>query len=460
MSSALAVETNDVQLLKPQSQPLGRALVCALVSILCSIFFASGLLVGHYAIPADQATVAPRHMSMAKKLRVNQSQHLPISLNTSSSASRRRLATADASLSGAAFADYSVDVRVGSQMLEAIVDTGSSYFVVANNDLNGLCSKYYQGSCNGSTVFGVYGTGSQFSAEICLEYQYSLGSTTCWLGSVCDDATIELGGYKAGDDFVFAGIKKQAGFLRSCESTDGMSEVNNQALVGMAYPALMTENPSLGTTTLFTSIAKSTGLADIFSMQCCGWTATTSKGTGTLTLGGHDSTLFVGKPQYTKVTDESYYCVKGVGQLVGIGNCSTIIDSGTSMLVVNDAAYTHYSSAISAAVTAGNLSTKCGSGISSMDVANLPYLPCLKLEFDGGVTLSIPPSKYYQPQPDAGDCHGLFIGNGGSGAQNIVGQVMMEAYYTIFDREASPNQVGFAPLTSECAGDVSCSGTM
>lgn len=460
MSTALAIENDDVLLKKSTTSPTPLRLAVCTMALFIPVFFAGGLLVGRYAVPSTQAVAAaPRHLMLAKSVRVNQSVHLPIILN-SSTASGRRLQTADASLGGAAFADYSVNVRVGSQMLTAIVDTGSSFFVVANSGLNGLCSHYYKGDCDGSQVYGVYGTGDDFAAKLCLRDQVSIGSTTCWLGNVCDDTTVEIGGYQAAKDFVFAGIKEQSGFLRSCEADDGLTAINNQALVGMAYPALMTENPSLGTTTLFSSITKSTGLADIFSMQCCGWTASVAKGTGTLTLGGYDANLFTGTPQYTPVTKQSYYCVKGVGRLAGTGDCSTIIDSGTSTLIVQESAYDHYTSAISAAVTDGSLSTKCGSGVSEMDAANLPHLPCLQLEFDGGVTLSIPASKYYQPQPGKGDCHTLYIENGGSSGQNIVGQVMMEAYYTIFDRTTSPNRVGFAPLTAGCAGDVSCSGTM
>ena len=57
-----------------------------------------------------------------------------------------------------------------------------------------------------------------------------------------------------------------------------------------------------------------------------------------------------------------------------------------------------------------------------MTESALRSLPCLKLEFDGGVTLTVPPTNYYQYQPGGSSCLQLLITDGG-GSINIVGQV-------------------------------------
>ena len=59
------------------------------------------------------------------------------------------------------------------------------------------------------------------------------------------------------------------------------------------------------------------------------------------------------------------------------------------------------------------------------------------------------PHNYYQPVPGS-DCLELLITSGGFGEPNIIGQVMMESYYTVFDRENK--RIGFAPIAG-CGGE-------
>jgi len=241
-------------------------------------------------------------------------------------------------------------------------------------------------------------------------------------------------------------------------------------------------------------VVKTSGIDNIFALQCCGWDGSSSPGTGTLTLGGIDSSLYTGAIQYTSITKEEYYCVSMTGATTSGGSsssssssstvepsiapsptppvasdpyaynsgsstgsstagsasyggwsewkgasfysyggasadedCGTIIDSGTSALVLTS----DYQSVYDAAKGDGQICSE-----SERDA-----LPDIVLTFDGGVTLTIPPKRYYQPSPNGG-CYQFLLSVGGS--QNIVGQVMMEQYYTIFDKANS--RVGFAQI--------------
>ena len=60
--------------------------------------------------------------------------------------------------------------------------------------------------------------------------------------------------------------------------------------------------------TLLDSVVATSGIADIYSMQCCGWDGATS-GSGTLVLGGVDASLYSGTIAYMPVTDQTYFCV-------------------------------------------------------------------------------------------------------------------------------------------------------
>ena len=90
--------------------------------------------------------------------------------------------------------------------------------------------------------------------------------------------------------------------------------------------------------------------------------------------------------------------------------------------------------------------------------ADLSAFPCVKLELSGGVELSVPPSTYYQPEPSSGGCLTLFISKA-DGEPNILGQVLMEAYYTVFDK--ANKRIGFAPIAGcgSAQPSLSCTGT-
>merc|ERR1712157_158486 len=114
-------------------------------------------------------------------------------------------------------------------------------------------------------------------------------------------------------------------------------------------------------------------------MQCCGWNGVTA-GSGTLLLGSIDDSLYTGSISYTPITAEEYYCVNMESVNVAGGqtysmpsssqwaNCNTIIDSGTSAILLWSELY----EAVSTMLTAqGYQANYCTSSASLASYSNL-----------------------------------------------------------------------------------------
>lgn len=323
---------------------------------------------------------------------------------------------------GAAWADYSAPVTVNGQTFDVIIDSGSATFALAASSSLG-CDKYYAGDCTGRELSNNYGSGS-------------------WSGAVCTGATVSFDGIAAGSP-PFGGIDQSNHFLTDCTRNDG---IVSEGIVGMAYASLQTK-PPFNQATLFDSVvAQNAGMANIWSLACCGWQGGTTAGTGTLVLGGVHPSLYHGSLVWTQITDQSYYCVKMISPAIdsyayGCGSGNAIIDSGTSALVLMQSAYDSVLSPIDQALEAHpSIDTSC------VKASDLTHLPCIGLELEGGVSLRIPPESYFQPSPGASGCLELLITKASSDDPlNIIGQVMMENYYTVFDKANS--RVGFAPIS-------------
>jgi len=397
----------------------------------------------------------------------------------------------DGRLEGAAFADYSVDATIGGRTFQVIVDTGSSEFAVAASSGDG-CWEYYSGPCTNQSLAAYYGSGS-------------------WQGYVCGGPEVHLAGLSAGTP-VFAGITEQDNFLTKCSQSTG---IVNEGIVGMAYQGLIS---GFDAVPLFDSVVETTGVPNIFSMQCCGWHGGEAAG-GQLVLGGVDSQLYTGEFQFTPVTKELYFCVElediyvegyprpppmpvmecqsfpfipcfmfpcgdayascndGICQCpsgqcfnatgkgmcsspgdmsmrelgasthsatddkvqdnAGVPGCPAIIDSGTSEIILTPE---HYHRVMHVLQPLSNqLTQNAFCIVESM----LESFPTVTIQLGGNVVLSVPPTTYLQPHPNESGCYLLFIGRKDQGP-SIIGQPLMEAYYTVFDKETA--RVGFAPI--------------
>jgi len=345
-------------------------------------------------------------------------------------------------LLGTIFATYMVAVQIGSQTFDMQVDTGSVKFAVAaTGDLG--CDRWYSGpGCVGSDVSGAYMDDSS------------------WLGHLCTGVTVRLGTLDAGQA-PFVGITYQSGqFLDTFCHTNSFG-ARKEGIIGMAYATMAP--PPFNVSTVFDSVAAHAGLPNVFSLQCCGYDGGHAEH-GTLVLGGVDATLYEGPLVYTPIKHRSLYCVnmvqpydggEGLHGLCDDGNA--IVDSGTSSLILTDAVYEELMAPVAASI---------GVAVDTLGTFHLlpgvmTRLPSLTIELEGGVLLTIPPDKYYQPVTVFIDgvadehCYSLWVQRG---PKNILGQVLLEEYYTVFDKDN--DRVGFA-LNRGCPQhELSCAAAM
>ena len=376
---------------------------------------------------------------------------------------RQAAATAkpvEANMQGDVFAFHAVTVEIDGERYELPFDTGSHFTAIAASPRVG-CPRYYRGRCDGADVTATYGDG------------------TSWIGHVCEPAVMRLGELVTRTSF--AGIQTDdrflhGGQLQGCDLGEIPATQQMDGMIGASHAR--GGPPPLNETTLLDAIVRQHGLADVFSLQCCPWDGA-ALATGTLTIGGISSALHTGSIQYTPVTDGSlYYCVEmetpssspppfGSDPKCADGN--TIVDSGTSTLsLLQDAFHTVMTPIVEALAQAygqrgdaDEASTIRLGGAAYVKrhywaAEDVSSLPAITIELAGGVTLSVPPSTYMQQSPTARSsrqCYELVV-DMNRGTVNILGQAVLEAYYTVFDR--ANGRIGFAPIAGCAQHPPSC----
>lgn len=132
-------------------------------------------------------------------------------------------------------------------------------------------------------------------------------------------------------------------------------------------------------------------------------------------------------------------------QLDSLGNGGVIIDSGTSVTRLQNAAYASLREAFRAGTSDLVLTTEFSlfdtcynlSDLSSVDV------PTVTLHFQGGADLKLPASNYLVPVDNSSTFCLAFAGTTGP---SIIGNIQQQGFRVIYDN--LHNQVGFVP--SQC----------
>jgi len=186
--------------------------------------------------------------------------------------------------------------------------------------------------------------------------------------------------------------------------------------------------------------------------------------------------------QWVPITTKLYYGVTISGMSVAgqsLGSASifnsngqsagTIVDSGTTLMLLPKSAYAAYGSYLGSQCSKGtqlaglcNPAPSDGSTILdgglcyTMSDSQVNAYPSLTVDFGSGIVMTVSPQKYLFPFNDNGvtyRCMGL--ANLTNDGEMILGDVFMQNWHVVFDRQHS--QIGFGPVSSCPGGDMNSS---
>ncbi len=373
------------------------------------------------------------------------------------------VSTLEGPMSGCFQNDFSVEMNVGGQLFQAILDTGSSTTAVAGM----TCA-----DCNVTPSYTA-------SPEQCVQGSHSTlnyGSGASVSGPLYADVIAVAGSTSVSTRFMV--ITQQNQFFRPSVCGSGSTGPTSQAILGMAYPNLA----AAGTDSWFYNfMAVNPSVEPVFSLYYCGLDQ------GSFIIGSpfefmtHDSPLM-----YTPVDEQRYYSVTlnsiwvaGTDSGYTTGDFGqTIVDSGTSLLLLPPAVYNTVSNMIVDSSGWQDVfgstnndfftSFNCFSASSSFDPSTInSVLPPLKLQLANSTELLLAALGSYVLEWAVNDilylCPG--IGSSGQATSTVLGYPVISQFYTIFDWGTTPNRVGFlsvqhvtSNLTSMCqAGNGSSS---
>ena len=231
-------------------------------------------------------------------------------------------------------------------------------------------------------------------------------------------------------------------------------------IVGFSFPG----SSAFGYHSLFQALVA----AGVYSSNVFALCLTPFSG-GVLTLGGLDPSLYAAAPiPWTPLVSTTSYTLTLAGLSVGgqglqgVPSGRVIIDSGTNNLLLDDARFTAVTRAIQAAVCNATAPPPgvCGEAALfkgscyAYTQQQVKQFPEITLEIGGGlarpaVPLTVSGAQYLVPPKQGAEelCFG--VANTGK-SFNIIGDIVMQNYYTIFD--LANNRLGWP--TAVCPPQV------
>lgn len=360
--------------------------------------------------------------------------------------SQENLHNTNLSLRGSPGQGYYLEMAVGTppQMIDALVDTGSSNFAVAASPHDDI-EKFFNVSASRTLI----DLGTQVSVP------YTQGQ---WKGFLGQDV-VQL---SASDN---SSISTNIAFITESENFF-INGSHWEGILGLAYREIA--RPNSGTEPFFDSLLRQTGISNVFSLQLCGLSSVTSSSrmVGSLILGGIDESLYTGTITYVPIYKEWYYEV--VITDIDVGDASlemdckeynfdkTIVDSGTTNLRLPTRVFdrlvelltekTQYTNFIPSIFWKGLdlLCWKHGK-VPWEDFPNITLT--LAASHNTSLDLVVSPRNYLRPIGDEesgssaeSDCYKFSVAPSDSGT--VIGAIVMEGFYVIFDRHNA--QIGFA----------------
>lgn len=225
----------------------------------------------------------------------------------------------------------------------------------------------------------------------------------------------------------------QAVELAAKVSDQFAKDTNNDGLLGLSFSSINTVKPKAQTTWFDTGKAQSAFDKNVF-------TADLKAGApGTYDFGYIDSSKYTGDIVYTDVdSSQGFWEFTGTGYGVGSGSfkqqsIDAIADTGTTLLLMDDAIVTDYYKNIKGAQmdqTQGGYVFPCSAKIPDMVLGI------------GKGKATIPGTLMSLGKVDSSNCFGGLQSNSGIGL-SIYGDIFLKAVFAVFDADNS--QFGFAP---------------
>ncbi|XP_061183759.1 beta-secretase 1-like [Saccostrea echinata] len=345
-----------------------------------------------------------------------------------------------------------MDIGTPPQKINVLIDTGSSNFAIAaspNPDIDIFFNR------DNSTTYKLIGTS--------VYVPYTQGN---WRGTLGSDLVTLTS---------LPNVTVRANIAFITESKQFFINGSNwQGILGLAYRSIA--RPDGSVTPFLDSLIDNSGISNIFSTQLCGVKFEQKIDQdvelgGTITFGGVDPTLHSGPVYYTNIHKQWYYEVVMVDVEVDGGSINldckeynfpkTIVDSGTTDLRLPMKVYTSVINHIKNYVQKSPSAPPVSLGFWNGDIdlcykdGTIPYniFPFVALEFaeneHQSFKIIVAPQQYIKSVGKKDDsnpdeiCFKLGIANSTSGT--VIGAVIMEGFYVVFDRQN--NRIGFSDTT-------------
>ncbi|KAK5010546.1 hypothetical protein LTR28_009221 [Elasticomyces elasticus] len=308
-------------------------------------------------------------------------------------------------------------VTIGGQTLNLDFDTGSSDLWVFSTELS-------KAAVGGHTAFDSSKSGT-FQLLEGEEFYISYGDQSGAAGIVGIDV-VDIGG---------ATVTSQAIELATAISSSFARNVANDGLVGLGFSSINTVTPH-PQKTFFDNIAPHLA-QPVFTADLHNDTH------GTYEFGAVDARKHAGALAYTPVDPRNGFWQFASATFAVDGKMSTrnaadaspaIADTGTSLMLVDDAVARAYYAAVDGAaadVAAGGFVYPCSA-----------TLPAFAVAIGEGYMATVPGDRITYAQVDDRNCFGGIQSNGGAGLQ-IYGDVLFRSQFVVFD--GGEMRIGMAP---------------
>ncbi|XP_030640694.1 pepsin A-like [Chanos chanos] len=303
-----------------------------------------------------------------------------------------------------------ISIGTPPQSFKVIFDTGSSNLWVPSI----YCSSQ---ACQNHAEFNPLASSTfQWSSQT-ISIQYGTGSMNGYLGY----DTVVVGGITVSNQ-IFGLSTTEAAFMASMQA-DG--------ILGLAFPSISAS----GATPVFDNMMSQNLVSqNLFSV----YLSSNDQSGSFILFGEVDSSYYSGSLTWIPLSSETYWQItmNSViidGNTVGCaGGCQAILDTGTSLIVAPSTDFNNIVSWIGATVDEyGDVIVNCN---------NISSMPPVTFTLNGNA-FTIPASAYVSQS--YGECMAGF-GNGGSQQLWILGDVFLQQFYAVFDRQY--NAVALAPI--------------